>query len=201
VRVRVGRVGVLERHVDGRVGRGQPSRLGDRAVRPELAVGEDDLGAVETQEGHRSGRGGGRHDGPQAIALDAGDHGQRDARVAGRRLEDRLAAAGHEQAVALGGLDHGQGHAILDGTGGVRLLELRPQPRAAVRAETRQLDERRRADGREHVRAPARELKDRIGQQGHGSSASGHGGSTMMVPWSGTGVSSPCPSRTSSFCT
>ena len=58
----------------------------------------------------------------QGIAFLGADHGQADARVAGRCLDDGL--AGLEGAVFLGRLDDGQGQPVLDRATGIEGLDL-----------------------------------------------------------------------------
>ncbi len=69
---------------------------------------------------------------------------ERDAGVAGGRLEDRLAGA--DRALLLGVLDQRAGDAVLDRAGRVVRLELGPDAHARLGREARQLDERRVAD-------------------------------------------------------
>ena len=74
----------------------------------------------------------GHHD-LERIALAPADHRQRDAGVAGGRLEDRL--AGRDQALLLGALDHRAGDAVLDRAGRVVALELGVDAHAGLGAE------------------------------------------------------------------
>ena len=129
---RVGLVAVLVRHVVGGVGLGHLQRQLDGAVRSLRALRVDDLGPVHAQQlgalpGHVVG-----HHHLQRIALAAADHRQRDARVAGGRLEDGV--AGLDRAPLLGVLDHRLGDAVLDRAGRVVTLELRPDANARLRA-------------------------------------------------------------------
>src|SRR6185436_10884328 len=85
-----------------------------------------------------------RHHDLQRVALALADHRERDAGVAGCRLEDRL--AGSDRPLLLGVLDQRARDAVLDGAGGITRLELRPDAHARLRREPLQLDERRVAD-------------------------------------------------------
>ena len=86
---RVRGVPVLERH-EVAVVRGERTRHLDRAVRPLVAVGEDDLGAEQPEEAEPLLARVVRQDDGEAVALPLGDHRERDARVPRGRLEDRL---------------------------------------------------------------------------------------------------------------
>ena len=57
-------------------------------------------------------------------------------------------AAGPQPAVAFGGLDHGEGDAVLDGAGGVLVFEFDEEP-ADAGVQAGDLDQRRVADERE----------------------------------------------------
>ena len=65
------------------------------------------------------------HDENHAVALDAADEGQSDARVAGRGLDD--GAARLQAAVRFGRFDDGQADAVLDGTAGVLRFQFQEQ--------------------------------------------------------------------------
>ena len=153
VGARVGLVAVLVGHVVGGVGLGHLERQLDRAVRALGALGVDDLGAEHAQQlGALLGDVVGHHD-LQRVALAAADHRQRDAGVAGGRLEDRL--AGLDRALGLGGLDHRLRDPVLDRAGRVAALELGEDPHAGLRRQPRQLDQRRVADRLDHVAVAA----------------------------------------------
>ena len=127
-----------------RVALGQLEREPHGAVRALARGREDDLRAVELEQLHALRRCVLRHDAGERVALELGDHRERDAGVAARRLEQL--AARLELAGGLGRLDHRHRDAILDRARRVLALELRVEPHAAVRREPRQLDERRRSD-------------------------------------------------------
>ncbi len=78
-----------------------------------------------------------------AVALGLGDEGEPKAGVAGGGLDDR--GAGLQAAVALRRLDHGEGDAILDGAGGILVLEL-DEKAAKAGVEPGDFGERRVAD-------------------------------------------------------
>ena len=85
----------------------------------------------------------GQHD-LERVALDLGDHGQGDAGVAGRRLDDLL--TGPQAPVLLRLVDHGLGGPVLDRAAGVPALELGHDGHPGVRAEGADVDHRRVAD-------------------------------------------------------
>src|SRR5436190_11569912 len=148
VRVGVRRVPVLERHEVAIVLRESLRDL-DRAVRPPVGGGEDDLGAEELQEPDALLARVVRDHDAEGVALAPGDHRKRDAGVAGGRLEDRLVLG--EVAGPLRGLDHPLRDAVLQGAGRVLALQLGPELDARLRAEARETDERRVADRVEDV--------------------------------------------------
>ena len=153
VRARVGRVAVLERHEEPVLGGELLGHL-DGAVGAELAVGGDDLGAVERQQlaalrGDVLG-----HDGDELVAAHAADHRQRDAGVAGGRLHDRVAGA--DRPAPLGVVDQRERRAVLDRPGRVVALELGQDADVRVGRDVLQLDERRVADRGDQVRRDRR---------------------------------------------
>ena len=144
VRVRVRLVAVLVRHVVRGVRAGHLERHRDRAVGALVAGRVDDLGAVHLQQLRALGRDVVGHDDLERVALARADHRERDAGVAGRRLEDRL--AGRDRAALLGVLDQRPRDAVLDRAGRVVRLELGPDADARLGREPLELDERRVAD-------------------------------------------------------
>ena len=145
---RVGGVAVLERHEHAVLGREALGDL-DGPVGAVLAVGRDDLRAVEPQQrlallGDVLG-----HDGHQPVALDPADHRQGDAGIARGRLHDRV--PGRDQPALLGVVDQRLRGAVLDRAGRVVALELDDDPHTRIRRDVRQLDHRRVANGAEHV--------------------------------------------------
>ena len=78
------------------------------------------------------------------IALDAGDHCQRNAGVSRRRFNDGL--AGRKGSVGFGILDHGQSDAVFDRTGRVLTFHLPEDAHIRVRAEHGDVNYRRVAD-------------------------------------------------------
>ena len=133
-------LGHLERHRHGSVG-----ALCTRRVDDLRAVHVEQLGALlRDVVGHHH---------LQRIALSPADHRQRDARVPGGGLEDRL--PGTDQALLLGTLDHRPCHAVLDRAGRVVALELRVDPDAGLGGHALQLDERRVPDRLDDVAVPA----------------------------------------------
>ena len=149
VRGRVGGVAVLVGHEVARVGGGHLERHLDRAVGALRARRVDDLGAVHLQQLGALRRHVVGHDDLQRIALARADHRERDAGVAGGRLEDGL--AGRDRAPLLGVLDQRARDAILDRAGRVVGLELGPDAHARLGRKTLQLDQRRVADGLDDV--------------------------------------------------
>src|SRR4051812_35705434 len=143
VRVGVRRVAVLERHVVAVVLREALGDL-DGSVRSLVGGREDHVGAEQLQEPDAFlARVVGNHD-AERVALAARDHRERDTRVAGGRLEDRLVL--REVSGVLCGLDHPLGDAVLQRAGRILALELGPEVDAGLRAETRKADERRVPD-------------------------------------------------------
>ena len=154
VRVRVRLVPVLVGHVVRRVGRGHLQRHRDRAVGALVAGRVDDLGAVHLQQLRALGRDVVGHDDLEPVALARADHRERDAGVARRRLEDRL--AGPDRALLLGVLDQRARDAVLDRARRVVRLELRPDAHAGLGREPLELHQRRVADRLDDVAvAPA----------------------------------------------
>ena len=141
---RVGLVAVLVGHVVARVGRGHVERHRDRAVGALVARRVDDLRAVHLQQLGALGRDVLGHHDLERIALARADHRQRDAGVAGGRLEDRLARA--DRALLLGVLDQRARDAVLDRARRVVRLELGPDAHAGLGRQALELDERRVAD-------------------------------------------------------
>ena len=119
--------------------------VGAGRVGRDVGRGEHDLGAVRAQQVDLLPRHLVRHHRHHPIALEAGGDGQAGAGVARRRLDDR--PAGAQAPVALGRLDQGDGHAVLDRASGIEHLELGDQLRAQPGADPGQADERRVADG------------------------------------------------------
>ena len=104
----------------------------------------DDLGAPGLEELAALDRHVLGQDDLDRVALDLGDHGQGDAGVARRRLEDLL--AGPQAPVLLRLLDHGLGRPVLDRAARVPALELGHDGHPGVRAEGADVDHRRVAD-------------------------------------------------------
>ncbi len=154
VRARVRLVRVLERHEVARLALGELERVAHGAVRALRGRREDDLGAEELEQADALRRRVLGHHARQRIALELGDHRERDARVAARRLEQL--ATGDELAARLGRLDHRLRDAVLDRAGRVLALELGVDLHVRVRRQVTQLDERRRADQVEHARGHER---------------------------------------------
>ena len=90
----------------------------------------------------------GQHD-LERVALDLGDHGQGDAGVPRRRLDDLL--TGPQAAVLLGLVDHGLGGPVLDRAAGVPPLELGHDGHPGIGAEGADIDHRRVADQVQHA--------------------------------------------------
>ncbi len=160
---RVGLVPVLVGHVVGGVGFGHLEGELDGAVRALRTLGVDDVGAVHPQQlGALLGDVVGHHD-LERIALAPADHRQRDAGVAGGRLEDGV--PGLDRAALLGVLDHVLGDPVLDGAGGIAALELGPEADLGLGRQSRQLDQRCVADRLEYVSevAAAGTIEKRLG--------------------------------------
>ena len=85
----------------------------------------------------------GKHD-LDRVALDAGDHRQRNAGVSRRRFDDGL--AGRKGSVGFGVFNHRQRDAVLDRTRRVLAFHLPEDAHIRVRAEYRDVDYRRVAD-------------------------------------------------------
>ncbi len=141
------RVAVLVEHDPVRVLGGQFLGDPDGGVGAAGGRGGDDLRAPHGEQVAPFLGGVLRHDADDAVALELGRHGERDAGVAAGRLQD--GAARGEPAVLLGLLDHVQGRAVLDGAGGVAVLQLRPDPHRVRGREPREPDQRGVPDGRE----------------------------------------------------
>ena len=77
----------------------------------------------------------------QRVTLRRADEGERHARAAARVLDYR--AAGREPAVALGGLDHRERHAVLHAAGGILVFELDENARAPLRGDPPEWNEPR----------------------------------------------------------
>ena len=101
------------------------------------------LGTQRLQVQHLLGRHLVGHDQHHAVALGARDQGQAEPGVAGGRFDHR--AARLQAAVALGGVDHREADAVLDGAAGVLAFEFHEQP-ARASVEMCELDHRRVAD-------------------------------------------------------
>ncbi len=153
VRQRVRRVAVLVRHVVRGVLGGHLQRQLDGAVGALVARRVDDLRAVHLQQLRPLRRHVVGHDDLELVALVRADHRQRDAGVARGRLEDRLAGA--DRALLLGVLDQRARDAVLDRTGRVLGLELRPQAHAGLRRQALELHQRRVADRLDDVAVAA----------------------------------------------
>ena len=119
------------------------------AVRALVAGRQDDLGAHDLEHLAALDRHALRQQDLDRVSLEAGDRRQRDAGVARRRLEDRL--AGQQPAVLLGGLDHRLGDPVLDRAERVLHLELGEDAHVRVGREVGDVDDRRVADQVEHV--------------------------------------------------
>src|SRR6478736_6132572 len=144
----VGLVGELAREHPATLG-GDLVGLGDRSLHAGGRVGQDELGAEGPQQraallAHRL-----RHRQDDLVAAGCADHGERDAGVAGRRLDDR--AARLELAARLGRVDDGDPDAVLDGVGGVVELELGGNGRRRSIRDLVEAHERRVADQLGHV--------------------------------------------------
>ena len=130
VRLRVGRVGVLVGTERARDLADEP--LGRRVVDSRV-LGRDrhrahhDLGAVGPQERDLLGRDLVGHHEHALVAALRGDDGEPDTGVARRGLDD--GAAGLQQAVALGGVDHRDRRTVFDAAAWVRRLELHGERR------------------------------------------------------------------------
>ena len=159
VGLRVGLVEVLVGLERARDLVGQPvgdAVVGLRRLRRHVGRGEHDVGAVGAQQVDLLPRHLVGHHRDHAVALQPGGDRQAGAGVARGRLDDR--AAGHQPAVALGGLDQRDRDAVLDRAARVERLELGDQARAQAGADPRQPDERRVAD-----RVEDRVLQNRCG--------------------------------------
>ena len=122
VGIGVGRVHKLAGHKAVGDLLGQLVRLGNGALHALGAVRQHQLGAVGLHQlaafhAHRL-----RHDDDDAVAAGSRHAGQTDAGVAGGRLNNDR--AGLQLAGGLGIVDHRLGDAVLDGTGGVEILQL-----------------------------------------------------------------------------
>ena len=84
--------------------------------------GQDDAGAEEAHQPAALDAEALGHDDDEGVAPDRADHGEADAGIAARRLDDSLAGA--ERAVALGRLDDREGEAVLDRAHRVERFEL-----------------------------------------------------------------------------
>ena len=144
VRVRVGGVGELVGEPERVVAR-ERLRGGDRLVHAAERLRDLELRAVEPQQPLALAAHALREREDQVVALGRADEGQRDAGVAARRLDDR-GAPGLDPALGLGGLDHRDPDAVLDGAAGVEHLELGEQRCRRVRQQAGQLHHRRAAD-------------------------------------------------------
>ncbi len=133
VGARVRLVRVLERHEVARFPLGELEREADATVRALGARRLDDLRAVEPQQLPAFLRRVLGQDARERIALELRDERERDAGVAGRRLEEL--AAGFELARRLRRLDHREGDAILRRPGRVLPLELRVETHRRFRRE------------------------------------------------------------------
>ena len=130
VRVRVGRVHELAG--DDGAGRGLAELVGllDGALHALGAGREHDFGAVGGGELATLDRHGLGHHENHPVAALRGEHGKADAGVSAGGLDD--GASGLERSVLLGGIEHGLGHAVLDGASGVGCLVLAENGCAAV---------------------------------------------------------------------
>jgi len=118
-----------------------------RVALADVGPGQVDLGAEGLELQHLLGRHLVGHDEGHLIALGARHQGQAQTGVAGRRLDHR--AAGLQQPLALGGLDHRQADAVLDRAARVLGFELEEElAGAGVQPLHRQ--QRRVADEVEH---------------------------------------------------
>ena len=144
--LRIGRIDKLSGDKAARNRGGQLICLGNRALHALCALGEHQLRAVSTHELSAFDGHGLRHDDDDAIAACRRDRRKADARVAGGRLDDGRTRL--QNAACLGVVDHGLGDAVLDGTGGIKILQFcKNLCLQAVRGlEMRQLQQRRMAD-------------------------------------------------------
>ena len=143
--LRVGRVRVLVGAIGPRDLFGQP--IGHRVVGPgivgtDVGGADDHLGPVRPQEVLFLLRLLVGHDRHQLVPLQRGSHGQADARVPRRRLDDR--ASRFEPSVLLGSLDHAEADPILDRAPRIHGLDLGNQ--VPGRMESAKTDQRRVAD-------------------------------------------------------
>ena len=146
---RVRLVAVLVGHDEARVLGDEVLGQRDRTVRAERSGRVDDLGAEQRRHlaalvGDVVG-----HDEGDPVAPPASDHGEGDAGVARRRLEDDRVRA--EQPARLEVLDEVLGDPILDRACRVHELELGEDPDGRVRRHPWDFDERRVADRAEDV--------------------------------------------------
>jgi hypothetical protein len=120
-----------------------------RVLHAALDRREDDLRAVGRHALAALHRQVFRHDQHHLVAADGGCHGQRDAGVAGGRLDQRVARL--DAPARLGVLDHRQRGAILDRAGRVVAFKLAEDDVAALRVanawDALEPDQRRVADG------------------------------------------------------
>ena len=130
----------------------RPGRLGDDALRrldrlghALVRVGEDELGAVRLEQSAALLRHRGGHREDDLVAARRADEGERDARVAARRLDDR--AARLELAGRFGRGDEGDSEAVLDARAGVVELELHEDLGAEPRRQAVEPHERSVAEG------------------------------------------------------
>src|ERR1044071_4677439 len=82
----------------------------------------------------------------EPIAFPSGDERERETRIACRRLDE--SPAGLDLSAVLGGFDHGEADAVLDGAAGGLTLELEPEL-ARTGVDAQDADDRRVPDERE----------------------------------------------------
>ena len=128
--------------------REQPPRLADGAVRSFERVGPDDVGAVDVEQPLALARDVRRHAQLDRVAQGGAQHRQRDAGVAGRGVEQRL--AGHQRAGAQALADHRGGGAILHRPARIARLELGVDLDPRVGLDAAEPGQRRVADQRPH---------------------------------------------------
>ena len=116
---------------------------------PSLAGSEGEFGAEALQDLDPLGARALGHAEPHRVPFGCADHGDGDAGVAGRRLEDGLAR--REVAALLGPGDHAERRPVLDGPARVAPLQLAENVDARLGARVHELDEGRAPDGLQQV--------------------------------------------------
>ena len=122
MRLGVGRVDKLTGDEAARNRGCQLVGLGNGALHALGALGQHQLRAIGLHQLAALHAHGVRHDDDDTIAPGSRHGGKADARIAGGRLDDD--GAGLQQTLFLGVVDHGLGHPVFHGTGGVQILQL-----------------------------------------------------------------------------